>query len=117
MNKRLYYYPLAIIILAISLGLFGWFAETSSVRWVALAFGLALIAVGLGVYSLILALQTEKKVTDMVAVIARIEGLADTMKQELGEGRNSGVQIIPTLEAFSKSYLDYMNRPQDEDKK
>ncbi len=79
MKRRLYYYPLAIVILAVLLGLFGWLTESSSIRWVAPAFGLALIAVGLGVNSLIIALHTEKRATEIGAILARIEGLAEEM--------------------------------------
>ncbi|MFC2010897.1 hypothetical protein ACFLUR_01230 [Chloroflexota bacterium] len=115
MKQRLYY-PLTIIILAIVLGLFGWFTESSSIRWVALAFVLALIAVGLGLYSLLLALHTEKRATELGAVLARIEGLAEEMRKEQSEQRNSSPQIIPTLQALSQYYMDSINKPKEEKK-
>jgi len=115
--KRRLYYPLAVVILAIVLGLVGWFSESSSIRWIAPAFGLALIAVGLGINSMIIAFQTEKRATELVAALARIEGLAEEMREELGGKKNPSAQIIPTLEAFSKYYLDYLNKPEGEDKK
>ena len=117
MNKRFYYFPLAIVILAILIGLFGWFTESSSVRWVAPAFGLALIAVALGIYSLIIALHTEKRATELGAALAKIEGLAEEMREELSGKKNPSAQIIPTLEAFSQYYMDYLNKPKGEDKK
>ncbi|MFC2056317.1 hypothetical protein ACFLTO_01970 [Chloroflexota bacterium] len=108
--KRRLYYPLIIIILAVLLGLFGWFTESSSIRWVALAFGLALVAVGLGVNSLIIALHTEKRATEIWAVLARIEGMAEEMRKEQNEQRNSSPQIISTLQALSQYYSDYLSK-------
>ena len=117
MKRRLYYYPLAIVILAVLLGLFGWFSESSSIRWVAPAFGLALIAVGLGINSLIISLNTEKRATEMWAMLARIEGLAEEMRKEQNERADSGSPIIASLQAISQTYMDYINKQKGEDKK
>jgi len=117
MKKRPHYYPLTIIFIGILLGLLGWFTESSSTRWIAPAFGLALIAVALGINSLILASNTEKRATELGATLTRIEGLADELKNELNESKKPGAQIIPTLEALSQYYLDYLNKPKGEDKK
>ncbi len=114
--KRHLYYPLTIVILAVFLGLFGWFTESSSIRWIAPAFGLALIAVGLSVNSLIIALHTEKKATEMGAVLTRIESLAEEMRKEQNERSSSGPPIVASLEAMSKYYMDYINK-QKGDKK
>lgn len=117
MKNRLYYYPLTIVILAVLLGLLGWFSESSSIRWVAPAFGVALIAVGLGLTSLIIALHTEKKATEIGAVINRIECLAEEMRKELNERANSGPPIIASLQAISQTYMDYINKQKGEDNK
>ena len=117
MKKRLYYYPLTIIVIGILLGLIGWFTESSSIRWVAPAFGLALLAVALGINSMIMAFNTEKRATELGVALARIEGLADELREEMSGKKNPSAQIIPTLEAFSNYYLDYLNQPKGEDKK
>lgn len=109
------YYPLAIVILAIFLGLVGWLTESSSIRWVAPAFGLALIAVGLGVYSLIIVLHTEKKVTEMGAALARIEGLQGEIQKEQNERANSGPPIVASLEVMSQYYMDYIKKQKNKD--
>ena len=109
MNRRLYY-SLTIIILAVFLGLFGWFTESSSIRWVAPAFGLALIAVGLGVNSLIIALHTERRMTEMGAVLARIENLQEEIRKEQNEQASSGPPIVASLQAMSQYYMDYINK-------
>lgn len=113
MKRRLYYYPLAIIILAVFLGLFGWFTESTTVRWVALAFGLSLVAVGLGVNSLIIALHTEKRATEMGAALTRIEGLAEEMRKEQNERANSGTPIVASLQAMSQYYMDYIKKQKE----
>ena len=110
MNRSLYYYPLALVILAVFLALFGWFNESSTIRWVAPAFGLALIAVGLGLYSLIITLHTEKRAIEMGAALTRIEGLAEEMRKEQSERASSGPPIIASLQAMSQYYMDYMNK-------
>ena len=108
MKRRLYYYPLTIVILAVFLGLFGWFTESSSIRWVAPAFGLALIAVGLGVNSLIIVLRTEGRMTEMGATLARIEGLQEEIRKEQNEQASSGPPIVASLQAMSQYYMDYI---------
>ena len=117
MNRRLYYYPLTIVILAVLLGLFGWFTESSSIRWVAPAFGLALIAVGLGTNCFIIALHAEKRATEIGAILARIEGLAEEMRKEQHERASSGPPIIASLQAMSQTYMDYINKQKGEDTK
>ena len=116
MNKRPYYFPLAIVILAIFLGLFGWFNESLSVRWIAPAFGLALIAVGLGVNSLIIALHTEKRMTEMSAALARIEALQEEIRKDQNE-RAGSPPIIASLQAMSQYYMDYISKQKGEDHK
>ena len=117
MKRRLYYYPLTAVILAVFLGLFGWFTESSSIRWVAPAFGLALIAVGLGVNSLIIALHAERRMIEMGAALARIEGLQEEMLKEQieqKEQKGSGPPIIASLQAMSQYYMDYINKQKGE---
>ncbi len=117
MKRRLYYYPLAIVILAVILAVFGWFSESTTVRWVAPAFGLALIAMGLGLYSLIIALHTEQRATEMGAALARIEGLAEEMRKEQSERASSGTPIVASLQAMTQYYMDYINKQKGEEKK
>lgn len=117
MKKRLYYYPLTIFILAVFLAVFGWFNESTTVRWLAPAFGLALIAVGLGITSLVIAVHTERRAIEMGAALARIEGLAEEMRKEQNERASSGTPIIASLQAVSQYYMDYINKQKGEDKK
>ena len=115
--KRRLYYPLTIVILAVFLGLFGWFTESSSIRWIAPAFGLALIAVGLGVNNLIIALHTERRMTEMDAILTRIESLQEEIRKEQNERASPGPSIVASLEAMSQYYMDYISKQKGEDKK
>jgi len=116
MKRHLYYYPLTIVILAILLGIYGWFTESSLIRWIAPAFGLALIAVGLGVTSLIIALHTEKRTTEIGAILTRIEGLAEEMRKEQNERASSGSPVVASLQALSQSYMDFLTKQKEEGK-
>ena len=117
MKRRLYYYPLTIVILAVFLGFFGWFTESSSIRWVAPAFGLALIAVGLGVNSWVIALHAERRMTEMGAALTRIESIQEEIRKDQNERANSGPPIVASLQAMSQYYMDYINKQKGEDKK
>ena len=117
MKRSLYYYPLAVVIVAIILALFGWFAESTAVRWVALSFGLALIASGLGLYSFLISLHTERTMIEMSTALARIESLQEEIRKDQKEGTSSGTPIVASLEAMTQYYIDYINKQKGEDKK
>ena len=113
MKGRLYY-PLIVVILAVFIGLFGWFSESSSVRWIAPAFGLALISVGLSIYSFIISMNTERRMADINASLSRIEGIQEEMRKEQTEQKSSGPPIVASIEAISKYYMDYINKQKEE---
>ncbi|MDD4877150.1 MAG: hypothetical protein PHQ86_08510 [Dehalococcoidales bacterium] len=115
--KRRLYYPLTIVVLAVFLGLIGWFTESTTIRWIAPAFGFTLIAVGLGLHSLIIALHTERRMTEMAATLARIESLQTEMRKTQDEKASSGTHIVASLEAMSQYYMDYIGKQKDKDKK
>ena len=117
MKRNLYYYPLAVVIVAIILALFGWFSESTSVRWVALSFGVAFIAVGLSLCGFLISLHTEKRMIEMGITLDRIESLQEKIQKEQDEQQSSGTPIVASLEAMSKYYMDYINKQKDEDKK
>lgn len=110
MKRCLYYCPLALVILAVFLAIFGWFTESTTVRWIAPAFGLALISVGLGLHSFIIASRTAKRINEVDATLARIESLQEEIRKEQDERASSGPSIVASLEAMSKYYMDYINK-------
>jgi hypothetical protein len=103
--------------LALIVGLLGWFTQSLEVKWVVAAASLALIAVGLGVNSFLISLNTERRINDLNTNLTRIEHLQIEMQKEQKEQKEqsgSGSMIIPTLETFSKFYLDYLNKQKGE---
>ena len=116
MKRHLYYYPLAIVILAVLLALFGWFNESSTIRWLAPAFGLALISVGIALYSFIIALHTDRRITEMGITLAKIESLQEEIRKEQNERASSGPPIVASLQAMSQYYMDYINKQKEVEK-
>ena len=117
MKRRLYYYPLAIVILAVFLAIFGWFNESSTIRWIAPAFGLAIISVGIGLYSFFIVLHTDRRMAEMGAALTRIEGLQEEIRKEQNERASSGPPIVASLQAMSQYYMDYINKQKGEENK
>ena len=117
MSRRLVINLSFFTVLALILCLVGWFAQSEMIKWAAPAFGVAILAAGLGVNSLIIALDTDKKMTEMGAALARIEGLQEEIRKEQNERASSGPPIIASLQAMSQYYMDYINKQKGEDKK
>ena len=115
MNWRYFISLLSSVILALLLGVIGWVTESTTLKWAAPAIGLALISVGLGVNSLIIALHTDRKMKEMDATLARIEGLQEEIQKEQKEQASSSPTIIAPLQALSQYYLDYLTSKKRED--
>lgn len=117
MNRRLYYIPLSFVILALFFGFFGWVTESSIIKWVAPAFGLALIAVGLGLYSFLIASQTDRRMDKITTTLARIEGLQEEIQKKQEEQSSSSSPLVTSLQALSQYYFDYIAKQKAEDEK
>ena len=114
MKRSLYYCPWALVILAVFLAVFGWFSESTTVRWVAPAFGLALISVGLGLHSFFIASRTDKRVNELDATLVRIESLQEEIRKEQKEQANSSPPIVASLQAMSQYYMDFLAKQKGE---
>lgn len=113
MNWRRFTSLLSFMLLALIVGLLGWLAQSLELKWAAAATGLALIAVGLGVNSLLLSLHTDRRINEVNTTLSRIEALQTELhnqQRKHNERSSSGSMIVPTLETFSKYYLDYLNK-------
>ena len=117
MNWRWFTSLSFFIVLALILFLVALFTHSEMIKWAASAFGIALIVVGLGVNSLIIALHTERRMTEMGATLTRIEGLQEEIRKEQNERTTSGSPIIASLQAASQYYMDYIKKQKGEDKK
>ena len=119
MNRRPFVSLFSFVLVAFVLGLLGWFTQSEMVRWAALAIALALISVGLGVNSLIIALHTDRKMSKIEATLPRIETLQEEVRKEQAEQkeeRGSSSQVVSTLQAISQYYMNFINKAKEEDK-
>ncbi len=120
MKRRHSYILIVILVLALICGSVSWFAESIFIRMAFPAIGLALIALGLGLNSFLIAEETNKRMNNIDATLTQIKDLQEEIQKEQkeqSEKKGSGSQIIPTLEVFSKFYLDYLNKQKGEDNK
>ncbi len=112
MNRRdsmtLIYFVVAAVIFAV----IGWFTLSPAIKWAAPAVALGLISVGLGVNSLVLVNHTDRKIETMNEALKSIKQLQEEMQKEQKEQSSSGSTIVPTLQAFSQLYLDYLAKQQ-----
>ena len=106
---------LSFIVLALFVGIVGWLTESTIIKWAAPAVALALISVGLGVNSLIIALHAENRTRDLNATLTKIEELQKEIRKEQKEQPSSSSPIVPTLQAFSQLYLDYFAKQKSEE--
>lgn len=113
MNWRPFTSLLSFIILALIVILLGLFTQSLELKWAA-AIGLALVAVGLGVNSLMISRNTDRKLNELNTNLTRIEALQAEMQKAHEEQSSSKTMIIPTLEAFSQLYLDYLTKQKSE---
>jgi hypothetical protein len=56
----------------------------------------------------------DRRINEVNTILTRIEGLQIEIQKKQDEQPGSGSMIIPTLETFSKFYLDYLNKQKDE---
>jgi hypothetical protein len=56
----------------------------------------------------------DRRINEVNTILTRIEGLQIEIQKKQDEQLGSGSMLIPTLETFSKFYLDYLNKQKDE---
>ncbi len=117
MNWRNRYIPLGFALIALLFGLYAFIAESSTMKWVASVFGLALISVGLGVSSYLNAVHTDRRTNEMYATLARIENLQGEIQKEQREQASSNSPLVTSLQALSQYYFDYIAKQKGEGEK
>ena len=118
MNRRPFVIFLPFVVAAFAIGSVVWFTQSQELKWAAVAIGLALISLGLGVISLLISRHTDKRINELNATIAQIETSQAEMQREQREQKeqsSSNSSIVPTLQAFSQLYLDYLANQKGED--
>lgn len=103
--------PLTWFIAAgLAVGRYGWMLEVSGIRWAALAMAIALISIGIGLESYVRAAQIEGQMKETNTRLEQIIDSLEEMKRKQDEQSSSSSMIIPTLETFTKFYLDYLDK-------
>ncbi len=91
--------------------------SSETVKWAGYAIGFAVISIGLGISSINFELKTTGKIEKMEETLSRIEDIQKEIQKGLSEQKGSSSQIVPTLQAFSQFYMDYINKQKGEDNK
>ena len=118
--KQSLYSPLTWFTIAgLTIGSYVWLAETVEIGWAAFALIFVFVSLGLGADGFVRTVRTEKRMNEMSVTLTRIEDSLKDLKKEQKEQSNSRSPIIPTLQAFSQLYLDYLAKQQsgEEDQK
>ena len=115
MRWRLFISIFAFSIGALILAIIAW----TSGETVLNAYALGVLAVGLGVNSLVISLNTAKRTNSIEATLTRIESLQEEIKKAKEQQPSSSKPILATLEGLTQYYLDYMakNKVKDENEK
>ena len=108
MNWRDYMTLVYFVVAALIFAIIGWFTLSTDIKWAAPAVALGIISVGLGVNSLVLVNHTDRKIEAINNILKSIQQLQEEIQKEQKEQSSSGVPIVPTLQAFSQLYLDYI---------
>ncbi|MFC1942722.1 hypothetical protein ACFLWU_05870 [Chloroflexota bacterium] len=98
------------IILALVLVIIGSIAGST----ILYAFALGVISVGLGVNSLMISLNTDKRMDSTESTLARLETLQEEIKKAQEEQPGSNKPLLATLQALSQYYLDYKSEQKKE---
>ena len=117
MNKRHLSILIVILVLALLCGFVSWFAESIFIRIAFPAVGLALIALVLGLYSYLVAEETNKRMNNIDTTLTQIKDLQQEIQKEQKEQGSKGPPIIASLEAMSKYYMDYLAKQKGEENK
>lgn len=103
------------VIAAVIFGAASWITLPPDVILFAPVISLGLILIGLGVNSLVLVSQTDRKIKAINVTLENIEQIQGTIQKEQKEQKEqsgSHSMIVPTLQAFSQLYMDYLAKQQ-----
>jgi len=106
-----------MLVLALICGFVSWFAESIFITMALPAIGLALIALGLGLNSFLIAEETNKRMNNIDATLTQIKEFQEEIQKEQKEQGSKGPPIVASLQAMSQYYMDYINKQKGEDKK
>jgi len=109
MNWRNFRILLYFVVAAVILSIVGWIVLSPTITWFAPVVALGLVSIGLGVNSLVLVNHTDKKIEAISGTLKSIKQIQEAIQKEQSASHSP---IIPTLQALSQLYLDYLGKQQ-----
>jgi hypothetical protein len=106
--KTLIYFVIAAVIF----GAVCWVILSPDVMWFAPVVSLVLISIGLGFSILVLIRHTDSKIEAITITLENIKQIQEAIQKNQKEQSSSSSTIVPTLQAFSQLYLDYLTKQQ-----
>ncbi len=107
--------PIAwFIITGLAIGIYTWIVETSEIKWAGIVLAIASISIGIGLDSFIRATRIENQMKKINLRLDQIKNSLEEIMEQQDTRTNSSSMIIPTLETFTKLYLDYIDKQKDE---
>ncbi|UCE98198.1 MAG: hypothetical protein JSV74_02380 [Dehalococcoidia bacterium] len=100
------------IIAGLAIGSYAWMVEVSGISWAAIALTIALISIGIAFDSYLRTAKINEQMKEINSSLDQIKNSLEAIKNKQNEESSSGSMIIPTLETFTKFYLDYLDKQQ-----
>jgi len=114
--KQSLYSPLTwFTIVGLAIGSSVWTVKEVEIGWAAFALIFVFVSLGLAGDSFLRAMRTEKRMSEMSATLTRIEDSLEEMQKDQKERASSGSPIVPTLQALSQYYIDFLAKQKSED--
>ena len=98
------------IIAAIFFGIVAWVTFPPPIKWIVPAIAIGIISMGLGVNSITLAYNVDRKIEVMNGTLNSIERIQEEMHKEQAD---SSSPIVTSLQALPQHYLDYLAKQQE----
>ena len=100
------------VIAAIFFGILGWVTLSPTIKWAAPTIALGFISVGLGVNSIAIAHNVDRKIEAMNVTLNNIQRIQEEIQKEHADSRSP---LVTSLQALSQHYLDYIEKQKSED--
>jgi len=115
--KRILIIVTAFSLIAFLISLLVFFVDTVELGWAIATGALGAFCIGLAFNSFLLSSRADTAMNEIRISLSQmkelLQGIQKEHKEE-GEQKSSGSQILPTLEVFSKFYMDYLNKQKGE---
>ncbi len=114
MNWRDFKILMWFVVAAIFFGSIGWFTLPPVIKWAAPAIAIGLASVGLGVNSIAIAYNVDRKIEALNRTLNNIERIQEEIQKEQKEQANSSSPLVTSLQALSQYYGDFLTKQKGE---